>query len=100
MFTLAFFSGLTERAIKTFAQSLLAVIGVTGLGFGDVDWPLALSAAGLAALASVLTSVVAPGFTAGATEPQGRHEAADGYPIPEPHEATVSPDRTTNSKEG
>ena len=75
MFTLAFFSGLAERAIKTFAQSLLGVIGVTGLGFGDVDWGLALSAAGLAALASVLTSVVAPGFTAGATEPQGKHEA-------------------------
>ena len=66
MFTLAFFSGLAERAIKTFAQSLLGVIGVTGLGFGDVDWGLALSAAGLAALASALTSVVAPGFTAGA----------------------------------
>lgn len=91
MFTIAFLSGLAERALKTFAQSLLAVISVTGLGFGDVDWPLALSAAGLAALASVLTSVVAPSFTAGVTA-AGKHES--GYPIPEAHPVTeADPER-------
>lgn len=92
MFTIAFLSGLAERALKTFAQSLLAVISVTGLGFGDVDWPLALSAAGLAALASVLTSVVAPSFTAGVTASPGKHES--GYPIPEAHPVTeADPER-------
>lgn len=90
MFTIAFLSGLAERAVKTFAQSLLAVIGVTGLGFGDVDWRLALSAAGLAALASVLTSVVAPGFTAGVPAAQGRHEAIDGYPVADEHGPTAA----------
>lgn len=81
MFTTAFLKGAAERAIKTFAQSLLAVVSVTGLTFGAVDWGVALSAAGLAALASLLTSIVNPGFTAGAesVEPDelgaGRHLA-------------------------
>ena len=65
MFTTAFLKGTTERAVKTFAQSLLAVVSVTGLTFGAIDWGVALSAAGLAALASILTSIVNPGFTAG-----------------------------------
>lgn len=52
-----FIKDLLERAIKTFAQALLAVIGVDGLGFQDVDWLNALSVAGLAALTSVLMSI-------------------------------------------
>lgn len=73
MFTLAFWKGAFERAAKTFAQSLLAVIAVTGIGFGDVDWGVSLSAAGLAALASVLTSFVNTDFVAGDTP--GKHTA-------------------------
>ena len=67
MLTASFWKGAAERAIKTIAQSLLAVLGVTGIGFGDVDWIASLSVAGLAGVASILTSIVNPTFTAGDT---------------------------------
>lgn len=46
-----------ERAVKTFAQALLAGIGAA-VAFAEVDWKLALNAAALAAAASVVTSVL------------------------------------------
>jgi hypothetical protein len=46
-----------ERAVKSFAQSLLAILGVGSVGVLDVAWLTALSTAGMAALLSVLTSV-------------------------------------------
>lgn len=57
MFTLVFWKAAAERALKTFAQSLPAVGLVGALGVLDVDWPGALSAAALATLISLLTSV-------------------------------------------
>ena len=48
-----------ERAVRTFAQSLLAVIGIGALGIADIDWAQALSVGAVAALASVLTSLAA-----------------------------------------
>lgn len=65
MWTLAFWKGAGERAIKTFAQSVLAVIGVGVLGIHEVDWIAALSVAALATLASLLTSIGNADFTAG-----------------------------------
>jgi hypothetical protein len=50
-----------ERAVKTFAQSLLAIL-VVGTGFEDVAWGEVLSVAGVATLASVLTSIVGAGL--------------------------------------
>lgn len=44
------------RAIKTFAQSAVAAIGVTAT-ISEVDWVVVLSTAGLAAILSLLTSV-------------------------------------------
>ena len=44
------------RAVKTAAQSALGVIGAS-VALGDVDWALVGSAAALAAVVSVLTSV-------------------------------------------
>lgn len=44
------------RAVKTFAQSLIATIGVTATIEG-VDWAVSFSAAGLAAILSILTSI-------------------------------------------
>lgn len=61
IFSTAFLIAGAERAAKTFAQVLLSyfVIGTTGLlGF---DWITALSVAGAATLASVLTSIVSAG---------------------------------------
>jgi len=51
-----------ERAIKTFAQTFLAVVGGGQLvGIADVDWLGAASIAAVASVLSLLTSVVAWG---------------------------------------
>ena len=52
-----FIKDMIERAIKTFAQTMLGYTSVTGVAFGDIDWVLALSVSGVAALTSILTSV-------------------------------------------
>lgn len=65
LWTKEFWKGAGERAIKTFGEALLAVIGVGGLGFLDIDWASALSVSGVAALASVLLSITNPEFVAG-----------------------------------
>lgn len=67
LWTAAFWRGATERAIKTFAQALVAVIGVGAVGLLDVDWIGAVSAALLATVVSLLTSIGNADFTAGAT---------------------------------
>lgn len=51
-----FFKDMVERAIKTFAEMLVADISV-GQGFGDIDWGRTLSVAGVATLLSVLMSI-------------------------------------------
>lgn len=55
----SFWSGLGDRAIKTFAQSLLAAVAV-GVGVLDLDWKGALGIAATAVIASVLTSFADP----------------------------------------
>lgn len=75
-----FWRGTSERAIKTFCQSLLAVLATGAVGILDVDWAGALSAAALATLVSLLTSISQPDFTAGVPADdgyQGKHEAPD-----------------------
>jgi Putative lactococcus lactis phage r1t holin len=57
MFTQHFWTATAERAVKTFAQSLLALLSAMQLGILDVDWVTTLSTAGMASLLSVLTSV-------------------------------------------
>lgn len=61
MFTAAFWAAVFERAVKTFAQSLVAAIGTDATGLLDVNWQAALSIAGLAAVLSVLTSIASAG---------------------------------------
>ena len=58
MWTTNFWKQATERAVKTFAQALIAVLTVDGIGVLDVDWQAAGSVAALAAIVSVLTSIV------------------------------------------
>lgn len=67
LWSIAFWRGAAERALKTFAQSLVAVIGVDAVGLLDVDWLGALSAATLATVISVLTSIGNADFTSGQT---------------------------------
>ena len=81
IWTIAFWKGAGERAFKTFAQSLVAIIGVGTLGLLDVDWPAALSVAALAAVVSLLTSVGNANFTAGPEAgDRFRDEDGDGHP--------------------
>jgi r1t holin len=61
MLTATWWRDALERAVRTAAQALVAILGTGATDVLDVDWPAALSAAGLAALASLLTSVVASG---------------------------------------
>lgn len=55
------------RALKTVAQSAVSIIGTTTM-FGDVNWSVVVSAALLAGLLSLLTSVAGlPELKAGAS---------------------------------
>lgn len=45
------------RAIKTIAQTAVALIGTGAVGFTDLDWLRILSVAGVAGVLSILTSI-------------------------------------------
>ena len=47
-----------ERALKTFSQVAIATIGVGAAGIMDVDWAQVASVSALAAVMSLLTSVL------------------------------------------
>jgi hypothetical protein len=61
MFTANFWKQAAERAVKTFAQASLALLTGNGLGLLDVNWGVVASVGGLAAVASLLTSIVTSG---------------------------------------
>jgi hypothetical protein len=59
MWTSAFWKGVIERAVKTFAQALLGVFLADGFNVLDVEgWKGVLVAAAMAVVVSVLTSLV------------------------------------------
>jgi len=66
LFTLAFWKGAGERAIKTFAQSLLGGFTVTA-PIVEQPWLIALGVAATATLLSLLTSIGTADFVAGRT---------------------------------
>lgn len=45
------------RAVKTMAQTGVALIGTGAVGFTDLDWVRIASVAGVAAVLSLLTSI-------------------------------------------
>ncbi|WP_086825966.1 holin [Allokutzneria sp. NRRL B-24872] len=57
MWTKLFWLGALERAIKTFAQAAVAVLAANSVGLLDAPWGAAASAAGMAAVLSLLTSI-------------------------------------------
>jgi hypothetical protein len=62
LFTSAFWRDAAERAVRTAAQTGLALVTATaGLGLDDIAWTDTLSITGLATLASLLTSVATSG---------------------------------------
>ncbi|OKI04920.1 hypothetical protein A6A06_09495 [Streptomyces sp. CB02923] len=77
MTTAAFWKATFERIVRTFAQSLLAILGAGATGVIDAPWLGALSAAGLAAVLALLTAVATSG---GATVGPGITEVAVDRP--------------------
>ncbi len=66
MFTsLAFWKATAERAVKTVAQSAVALITANATGLLDIDWVQLASVSGLAGLVSVLTSIGSGAITDG-----------------------------------
>jgi len=63
MWTIEYWKDLSERAVKTFAQSLAAGLVAGATGLLDVEWLTVLSVAGLVTLASVLTSLASAQFS-------------------------------------
>lgn len=51
-----FFKATTIRALRTIAQTAIAVIGTSAV-MSDVNWPMVLSASALSGILSVLTSI-------------------------------------------
>jgi hypothetical protein len=62
MWTVTFWKDALERAIKTAAQSLIALWSAGVMGLFEIDVVQSLSVAGLAALTSVLTSIASEGI--------------------------------------
>lgn len=87
MFTVQFWRAAAERALKTLAQSLIAVLAVGQTTILSVDWRQALAVAATATVLSVLTSVASagagnygPSLASEAVIPAGGHshdESAD-----------------------
>ena len=59
--TTAFWKATAERAVKTVAQSAVALITAQATGLLDVEWLALASISGLAGLVSVLTSIASSG---------------------------------------
>lgn len=57
MFSKQFLIDSAERAISTFLQTLLAIVGVDALALFSMDWKAALAAAGSAAILSIVKSL-------------------------------------------
>lgn len=80
MRTKAFWIDTAERAVKTFAQALLAVL-VVGVPVWEIDWLAALGIALTATIMSVLTSIASGATgdpaTASVVDYVGQHRAEE-----------------------
>jgi len=68
LLTKEFWIGTLERAIKTFAQTLLALVGTDAVGVLNVDITQSILASLAAASISVLTSISTPKTVTHSTE--------------------------------
>ena len=62
MFDKRFWIAAAERAVKTFAQTLVALIGTGAVGIMDLDWAQMIGVSLTATLLSVLTSIGSANF--------------------------------------
>lgn len=85
MFTLAFWKAAGERALKTVAQALIAVLTVDGVarGWDTIDWPVAGWTVFVAGVASLLFSIVSAASTDGSPSLTSEHLDA---PAPRNHD--------------
>ena len=65
IWTTAFWKGAAERAIKTFFQVFVALIGTSAVIVQDVDWVYIASGSVLATILSIATSIGNASFTSG-----------------------------------
>lgn len=65
------------RAVKTAAQTAVALIGTRSVGFTDLDWVQVASVAGVAAVVSLLTSVATALPEVGGAQPGPSHEGGE-----------------------
>jgi hypothetical protein len=93
MWTIKFWKQVLERAIKTAAQGIVAIIGVDGLGFLDIGLKQAALVGLFAALASVLTSIASAPLSGDPASPS----LVDTAPVPP---APVSPAAPTAPASG
>jgi hypothetical protein len=78
MWKAAFWKDAVERAIRTFAQTFGALVVAAGTGLLDTDWFTGFSAAGMAGLLSVLTSLASE-----VRSPDGTASMIHAEPAPE-----------------
>jgi len=87
MMTKQFWADAAERAVKTFAQALLAALTVQGATLASVKWLPVLAVAGTATAISLLTSVLSYSATGTASlveDTPGRHAAPEESSSPDP----------------
>ncbi|MGQ0775456.1 MAG: holin [Pseudonocardiales bacterium] len=82
MFTYQFWRLAFERAFKTFAQTLVALFSAGGIGLLNAPWLTAVSAAGMAAMLSLLTSLASEPWGARGTPSLLQPMAAAAQPAP------------------
>lgn len=79
MYDIRFWKAAGERAVKTLAQTLVALIGANAVSVMDLDWGQMLGVAGTATILSVLTSIASANF--GNTGPSLADETIEPDPI-------------------
>lgn len=77
-----FFTETAERAVKTFCQTALGMLGVGGIGIMEVDWVSIVSVSMTALVISVLTSIVTLDRAPASAGP-GEVQESDGDATPE-----------------
>ena len=88
MFGSYFWKATAERAVKSFAQSLLAILSAGSMGLLKVDWVTSLSTAGMATVLSLLSSVASTRVGSG-QDPSALSQGAPPGPVPARRPASV-----------